>query len=88
MAEDLLYEGKAKKVFTTHDERVLLHRYKDEATAFNAQKRGSWKNKGKTNATMSAAIFAYLETRQHHQDQKARHAAGRDRSSQRRRRLS
>src|ERR671912_617431 len=62
MAEDLLYEGKAKKVFTTDDENVLLHRYKDDATAFNAQKRGSWKDKGKTNATMSAAIFAYLET--------------------------
>src|ERR671910_799415 len=62
MAEELLYEGKAKKVFTTDDEDVLLHRYKDEATAFNAQKRGSWKDKGKTNATMSAAIFAYLDT--------------------------
>ncbi len=62
MTEDLLYEGKAKKVFTTDDDGVLLHRYKDDATAFNAQKRGSWKDKGKTNATMSAAIFAYLET--------------------------
>jgi phosphoribosylaminoimidazole-succinocarboxamide synthase len=58
MTEELLYEGKAKKVFTTDDKDVLLHRYKDEATAFNAQKRGSWKDKGKTNATMSAAIFA------------------------------
>jgi phosphoribosylaminoimidazole-succinocarboxamide synthase len=62
MNEELLYEGKAKKVFTTDDKDVLLHRYKDEATAFNAQKRGSWKEKGKTNATMSATIFAYLET--------------------------
>jgi len=62
MTEDLLYEGKAKKVFTTDDENTLLHRYKDDATAFNAKKRGSWKDKGKTNATMSAAIFAYLET--------------------------
>ena len=61
MSEELLYEGKAKKVFATDDEGVLLHRYKDDATAFNAQKRGSWKDKGKTNATMSAAIFAYLE---------------------------
>ena len=62
MTEELLYEGKAKKVFTTDDKDVLLHRYKDEATAFNAQKHGSWKEKGKTNATMSATIFAYLET--------------------------
>ena len=63
MTEQLLYEGKAKKVFTTDDEGVLLHRYKDEATAFNAKKRGSWEGKGKTNATMSAALFKYLESR-------------------------
>ena len=63
MSEELLYEGKAKKVFVIDEEGVLLHRYKDEATAFNAQKRGSWKDKGKTNATMSATIFAYLEER-------------------------
>ncbi len=61
MSEELLYEGKAKKIFTTDDESTLLHRYKDDATAFNAQKRGSWEGKGRTNATMSAAIFAYLE---------------------------
>ena len=62
MPEELLYEGKAKKVFATDEDGVLVHRYKDDATAFNAQKRGSWKDKGRTNATMSAAIFAYLET--------------------------
>ena len=61
MSEELLYEGKAKKVFAIDEEGMLLHRYKDDATAFNAKKRGSWKDKGKTNATMSAAIFAYLE---------------------------
>jgi phosphoribosylaminoimidazole-succinocarboxamide synthase len=63
MSEELLYEGKAKKVFIIDEEGVLLHRYKDDATAFNAQKRGSWKDKGKTNATMSATIFAHLEER-------------------------
>ena len=63
MLEELLYEGKAKKVFLTNDEGVLLHRYKDDATAFNAQKRGSWAGKGRTNATMSAALFKYLESR-------------------------
>ncbi|CAN5506343.1 phosphoribosylaminoimidazolesuccinocarboxamide synthase [soil metagenome] len=61
MTETLLYEGKAKKVFTTDEPNVLLHTYKDDATAFNAKKRGSWEGKGKTNATMSAALFAYLE---------------------------
>ena len=62
MPEELLYEGKAKRVFATDDEGVLLHRYKDDATAYNAKKRGSWEGKGKTNATMSAAVFEYLET--------------------------
>ncbi|MDQ4063625.1 MAG: phosphoribosylaminoimidazolesuccinocarboxamide synthase [Actinomycetota bacterium] len=62
MSEELLYEGKAKKVFTTDDGSVLLHRYKDDATAYNAKKRGSWEGKGRTNATMSAAVFAYLES--------------------------
>jgi phosphoribosylaminoimidazole-succinocarboxamide synthase len=62
LSEQLLYEGKAKKVFTTDDEGVLLHRYKDDATAFNAEKRGQIGGKGRTNATMSAAVFEYLET--------------------------
>ncbi len=62
MPEEMLYEGKAKRIFATDDEGVLLHRYKDDATAFNAKKRGSWEGKGKTNATMSAALFEYLET--------------------------
>lgn len=61
MAEELLYEGKAKRVYATEDPEVLLHRYKDDATAFNAQKRGSWEGKGRANALMSAALFAYLE---------------------------
>jgi phosphoribosylaminoimidazole-succinocarboxamide synthase len=89
----MLYEGKAKRVFATDDEGVLLHRYKDDATAFNAKKRGSWEGKGKTNATMSAALFEYLETqgvpthfveqsrRRVHNDEEAGDAAGRGSSS-------
>ena len=61
VTEELLYEGKAKKVFTTEEKDVLLHRYKDDATAFNARKRGSWKGKGHTNAAISSALFTYLE---------------------------
>jgi phosphoribosylaminoimidazole-succinocarboxamide synthase len=57
----MLYEGKARG--SSHRRRRrALHRYKDDATAFNAKKRGSWEGKGKTNATMSAALFEYLET--------------------------
>jgi len=62
VSEELLYEGKAKKVFATGEEGVLLHRYKDDATAFDGKKRGRIGGKGRTNATMSAAVFAYLET--------------------------
>ena len=62
MAEELLYEGKAKKVYVTDEEGVLLHRYKDDATAFDGKKRGTIGGKGRTNATMSAAVFEYLET--------------------------
>ena len=63
MSETLLYEGKAKRVYETGEEGVLLHRYKDDATAFDGKKRGSWAGKGKTNATVSAALFKYLESR-------------------------
>ena len=59
MTEELLYEGKAKKVFTTDDENVLLHRYKDEATALTPRRAAP--GRSKTNAPMSAAIFAYLD---------------------------
>jgi len=62
LAEELLYEGKAKKVYVTDEEGVLLHRYKDDATAFDGKKRGTIGGKGHTNATMSAAVFEYLET--------------------------
>jgi phosphoribosylaminoimidazole-succinocarboxamide synthase len=62
LAEELLYEGKAKKVYVTDEEGVLLHRYKDDATAFDGKKRGTIGGKGRTNATMSAAVFEYLET--------------------------
>ncbi|MBA3610521.1 MAG: phosphoribosylaminoimidazolesuccinocarboxamide synthase [Rubrobacter sp.] len=61
MSETLLYEGKAKKIFTTDEDGVVLHRFKDDATAFNAEKRGSWEDKGKTNAAITTALFGYLE---------------------------
>jgi phosphoribosylaminoimidazole-succinocarboxamide synthase len=58
---DLLYEGKAKKVFTTADPDLLLVRYKDDATAFNAQKRGTIDGKGIVNNAVSAMLFEALE---------------------------
>ena len=41
-----LYEGKAKKVFTTEDKDVLIVSYKDSATAFNGEKKGIIAGKG------------------------------------------
>lgn len=61
MSETLLYEGKAKRVFITDEPGVVLHRFKDDATAFNAEKRGSWKDKGRTNAAITTALFLHLE---------------------------
>lgn len=57
-----LYEGKAKIVYRTADPHLLLTYFKDDATAFNAQKRGSIKGKGEVNCTVSARLFAYLES--------------------------
>jgi phosphoribosylaminoimidazole-succinocarboxamide synthase len=60
-AAELLYEGKAKQVFTTDDPDVVLVRYKDDATAFNAQKRGTVKDKGVVNNAVSSMLYAELE---------------------------
>lgn len=57
----LLYEGKAKILYTTDDPEILLAHFKDDATAFNAQKRGSIVGKGEINCTISKVLFQYLE---------------------------
>lgn len=56
-----LYEGKAKILYATADPTVLLACYKDDATAFNAQKRGTIAGKGRINCTMAAHLFRKLE---------------------------
>ena len=57
-----LYEGKAKILYPTDNREVLLTCYKDDATAFNAQKRGQIQGKGEINCTVSAALFEWLES--------------------------
>ncbi len=59
-----LYEGKAKILYTTDDPNILLTYFKDDATAFNAQKRGSITGKGEINCAMSAHLFKLLEAHQ------------------------
>lgn len=56
-----LYEGKAKIIYSTEEPDILLADYKDDATAFNAQKRGSILNKGVINCTISSKLFQELE---------------------------
>lgn len=62
-ANQKLYEGKAKILYSTDDPEVLLSRFKDDATAFNAQKRGSIQGKGEINCAISAHLFQLLEAR-------------------------
>ena len=59
---DLLYEGKAKKVYTTEQEDVLIVDYKDDATAFNGIKKGTIVGKGAINNRMTNFLFKRLET--------------------------
>lgn len=58
---DLLYEGKAKKVYKTEDPDVLIVDYKDDATAFNGEKKGTIVGKGVINNRMANYMMQVLE---------------------------
>ena len=58
---DMLYEGKAKKVFKTENDKRYIVEYKDDATAFNGEKKGTIVGKGIINNKMSALLFKLLE---------------------------
>ncbi len=58
---DLLYEGKAKKVWTTENPDELIVDYKDDATAFNGEKKGTIMGKGVVNNRMTNHVFKLLE---------------------------
>jgi phosphoribosylaminoimidazole-succinocarboxamide synthase len=58
---DQFYEGKAKKVFRTDSDRLYWVEYKDDATAFNGEKRGTIAGKGSVNNRMSNMLFRHLE---------------------------
>jgi len=57
---ELIYEGKAKKVFTHNDANKVKIEFKDDATAFNALKKEKFEGKGKLNCLISARIFEIL----------------------------
>ena len=56
-----LYEGKAKKVFATEDPDIVIVDYKDDATAFNGEKKGTIVGKGVINNRMTNYVFQVLE---------------------------
>lgn len=56
-----LYEGKAKILYSTDDPEVVLTYFKDDATAFNAQKRGQITGKGEMNCAIATQLFKLLE---------------------------
>lgn len=57
----MVYEGKAKKLFETDDPDRVIQYFKDDATAFNAQKRGTIVEKGVINNKVSERLFRLLE---------------------------
>jgi len=57
---ELIYEGKAKKVFSHDDADKVIIEFKDDATAFNALKKEKFEGKGKLNCLISARIFEIL----------------------------
>ena len=57
----MMYEGKAKKVYATDDDRYVIVSYKDDATAFNGQKKGTIVGKGVVNNKMSNYLMQMLE---------------------------
>jgi len=59
----LLYEGKAKRVYATDQPDLVAVEFKDDATAFNAEKKASLAGKGERNCRISALVFEWLEAR-------------------------
>lgn len=57
----MLYEGKGKKLYSTNENSVLVAEFKDDLTAFNAEKKGSESGKGDLNCKISSFLFQLLE---------------------------
>ncbi|MBK8981293.1 MAG: phosphoribosylaminoimidazolesuccinocarboxamide synthase [Ignavibacteria bacterium] len=61
MKNNLIYEGKAKKIYSTDKDDVYLQEFKDDATAFNGLKKDRISHKGEINNFISTVIFKYLK---------------------------
>ena len=60
---EMLYEGKAKQIYATENPEEVIVYFKDDATAFNAQKRGLVQLKGEMNNAITTLIFEYLKSK-------------------------
>ena len=60
---ELIYEGKGKKMYATDDANLLVAEFKDDLTAFDAQKRGNEAGKGALNNKISTQLFKLLESK-------------------------
>ena len=58
---EMMYEGKAKKIYATDDKDLVVVYYKDDATAFNGIKKGQIEDKGVFNNTITTVLFDLLE---------------------------
>lgn len=59
--KEMIYEGKAKRVYRTDDPDIFLVDFKDDATAFNGLKKGTIQGKGELNNKISSFFFKLLE---------------------------
>lgn len=59
--KEMMYEGKAKKIYATDNADEIIVYYKDDATAFNGEKKGSIKDKGVMNNEITTLLFKMLE---------------------------
>ena len=57
---EMLYEGKAKKIYATDNDNEVIVYYKDDATAFNGEKKGQIEDKGELNNSITSMIFEML----------------------------
>ena len=60
--KELLYEGKAKRVYATENAEIVIQEFKDDATAFNGEKKGTIVGKGVINNKISCKLFKMLES--------------------------
>ncbi|MEO6938804.1 MAG: phosphoribosylaminoimidazolesuccinocarboxamide synthase [Candidatus Kapaibacterium sp.] len=61
--ETMIYEGKAKKLWSVSgNPDLVIQEFKNDATAFNGEKRGSWEHKGEVNNQLASTLFQWLET--------------------------